>query len=134
MIKKIYMTHLEKIIGEIEIHNVDGIRECFENGLSPNAHYQGEPLIYELTSEYLRSPRFRDCVKTFVDYGLVFSDQVLLSVLLDDARALEMHVKSNPDIVTSRYSLRCAFTPLLEVTLLHVCAEFNQVSCAEVLL
>ena len=34
----------------------------------------------------------------------------------------------------SKYSLRCAFTPLYEASLLHICAEFNQVSCAEVLL
>ena len=27
----------------------------------------------------------------------------------------------------------CAFTPLYEATLLHICAEFNHVSCAEVL-
>ncbi|HMG90655.1 MAG TPA: hypothetical protein VK589_11370, partial [Chryseolinea sp.] len=31
------------------------------------------------------------------------------------------------------YSLRCAYTPLFEVSLLHICAEFNHVSCAEVL-
>ncbi|MEO7394127.1 MAG: ankyrin repeat domain-containing protein, partial [Chitinophagaceae bacterium] len=35
--------------------------------------------------------------------------------------------------ISKKYSLRCAYTPLHEVTLLHICAEFNHVACAEVL-
>jgi hypothetical protein len=27
------MNYLEKIVGEIEEHSVEGIKECFENGL-----------------------------------------------------------------------------------------------------
>ena len=127
------MDYLQKLIGEIEIHSVEGIRECFENGVSPNGYFRNEPLIYELTSEYLRSSGFKDCVKTFVDYGLIFDDKVLLSVLLDDAQSLATQLKDSPEIVNRRYTLRCAFTPLYETTLLHICAEFNHVSCAEIL-
>ena len=127
------MDYLNKIIGEIETHSVHGIKECFSNGVNPNDYFKNEPLIYELTSEYLRSSRFKDCVKAFVDYGLVFDDKVLLSVLLDDAQSLENKVKDNPKIVDKRYTLRCAFTPLHEATLLHICAEFNHIFCAEVL-
>ena len=79
------MDYLEKIVGDIEEHSVEGIIECFENGLSPNVCFKGQPLIYELTSEYLRSQKFKTCVQAFVDYGLEFEDKVLLSVLLDDA-------------------------------------------------
>ena len=50
------MDYMEKIIGEIELHSVGGIEECFRNGVSPNDRFRGEPLIYELTSEYTRSP------------------------------------------------------------------------------
>jgi Ankyrin repeat len=127
------MDYLEKLIGEIEIHSVEGIKECFENGVDPNDHFRNEPLIYELTSEYLRSSGFKDCVKTFVDHGLIFEDKVLLSVLLDDAQSLANQLQNSPGIVNKRYSLRCAFTPLYEITLLHICAEFNHVSCAGVL-
>ena len=128
------MDYLDKIIGEIETHSVEGIRECFENGVSPNDYFKNEPLIYELTSEYMRSSRFKDCVKAFVDYGLTFDDKVLLSVLLDDAQSLDYQLRNSPGAVDRRYTLRCAFTPLYEVTLLHICAEFNHVSCAEVLI
>jgi ankyrin repeat protein len=127
------MDNLNKLIGEIEIHSVDGIRECFSNSINPNDYYNNEPLIYELTSEYLRSSRFKDCVKAFIDYGLIFDDKALLSVLLDDAQSLEKSLKTNPEISDKRYRLRCAFTPLNEATLLHICAEFNHVACARIL-
>lgn len=127
------MNYLKKIIGDIEQHSVEGIKECFANGVSPNQYYNGEPLIYELTSEYMRSPKFKDCVKEFVEYGLQFDDSLLLSVLLDDSSALEKQLRKKPEAIYNRYTLRCAFTPLYEVTLLHICAEFNHLSCAEVL-
>ena len=125
------MDYLEKIIEEIEVHSVEGIRECFENGVNPNERFRGEPLIYELTSEYARTPRFRDCVKAFVDHGLEFGDKVLLAVLVNDAEALAREVEKEPASIYRKYSLRCAYTPLLDASLLHICAEFNHLSCAE---
>jgi hypothetical protein len=127
------MNYLEKIVGDIEEHSVEGIKECFDNGISPNDHFRGEPLINELTSEYLRSSRFKDCVSVFVNYGLVFGDKVLLSVLSDDAPTLKKLLKETPSSLHKHYTLRCAFTPLHEATLLHICAEFNHITCAEVL-
>ena len=127
------MNYLEKIIGEIELHSVDGIKDCFANGIHPNDQFKNQPLIYELLSEYTRTPRFKDCVKAFVDHGLNFEDKTLLAVLLDDAGALENYLTTEPAIVERRYTIRSAYTPLDEVTLLHICAEFNHLSCAKVL-
>jgi len=127
------MDYLEKIIGDIETHSVEGIKECLDNGINPNIHFNNEPLINELTSEYLRSSRFKDCVKAFIDRGLVFDDKALLAALSDDAPTLSKYLKENPGIVNTRYTLRCAFTPLYEVTLMHICAEYNHLSCAEIL-
>ena len=59
------MDYLEKLVGDIEEHSVEGIRECFTNGISPNDQFNNAPLIDELTSEYLRSPRFKNCVQVF---------------------------------------------------------------------
>ena len=129
----LFMDYLQKIIEEIETHSVEGIKECFENGVNPNDHYKGAPLIYELTSEYARGPKFKECVKAFVDHGLVFEDKVLLSVLLDDAPALDLLVKEDSEAGRRKFSLRCAYTPLYEASLLHICAEFNHVPCAGVL-
>lgn len=128
------MNYLQDIVTQIEMHSVEGIKNCFENGINPNQQYKGTPLIEELTSEYTRTSRFKECVKIFVDYGLQFEDKALLSVLLDDSITLEKLIAENPGIVTNRYTLRCAYTPLDSATLLHVCAEFNHKSCAEVLI
>ena len=124
---------MAKIIGEIELHSVAGVEECFNNGVSPNDRFRGEPLIYELTSEYTRSPNFKECVKAFVDHGLMFDDKALLAILMDDANALRHLLENDREIVEQVYTLRCAYTPLYQVTLLHICAEFNHLSCAEVL-
>jgi hypothetical protein len=127
------MNALKEIIEAIELHSVEGIRSCFESGVNPNSIFSGEPLIYELTSEYTRSPRFKDCAQAFVDFGLELDDKALLSVLLDDWTTLERILKEKPETVTSKYSLRCAYTQMVEVRLLHICAEFNHVNCAKVL-
>ena len=127
------MNSLDEIIGHIELHSVEGIRKCFENGVDPNSLFRGEPLIYELTSEYTRSPRFKDCVQTFVDFGLEFEDKALLAALLNDASALISELEKTPQLVSQKYKLRCAYTPLHDATLLHIAAEFNHTSCAEIL-
>jgi hypothetical protein len=128
------MDYFEKIIGDIELHSAEGITECFKHGVDPNVHFRNAPLIYELISEYTRSPLFKDCVKAFVDHGMNFDDKTLLSVLLDDAVTLDMQLRKEPDAVHRRCSLRCAYTALHEATLMHICAEFNHVACAQVLL
>ena len=125
------MDYMAELINYIEVHSVQGIRNCFDKGIDVNAMFRGKPLIDELTSEYARTPRFKDCVKAFVDYGLQFNNNALLAVLLDDAILLENELKQDATIVTKKNTLRCAYTPLFEVTLLHICAEFNHLSCAE---
>ena len=127
------MDYLHELLIQIELHSAEGIRDCFAHGINPNDHFRGEPLIYELTSEYTRSPRFKDCVKVFVDHGLEFDDKILLAVLSDDAGSLNDLINNQPNAISKKYTLRCAYTPLYEATLLHICAEFNHVSCAEIL-
>jgi ankyrin repeat protein len=125
---------MQDIITEIELHSVEGIRNCFKNGDNPNQNFKRKPLIYELISEYTRTSRFKDCVRVFVEYGLVFEDQPLLTVLMDDSEELEVVIRQSPEIIRNTYTLKSAYTPLEQVTLLHICAEFNHVSCAEVLI
>jgi hypothetical protein len=86
-----------------------------------------------LISEYPRGPKFKECVKAFVDYGLDFEDKALLAVLLDDNDSLDAILRNNPRKVNNKYSFDCAFTPIYQATLLHICGEYNHVACAEVL-
>lgn len=127
------MDHLQKIIGYFEIHSVEGIKECFKNGVDPNQLYNERPLIYEMINMYLRGPRFKDCIQAFVDVGLQFPDKALLAVLLDDAASLDRLLTGNKELLVKKYSLNCTFTPLYEASLLHICAEYNHLSCAKML-
>jgi hypothetical protein len=127
------MSNLDEIITHIELHSVEGIKSCFESGVNPNDPFRGEPLIYELISEYTRTPLFKECVKAFVNHGLIFDDKILLAVLSDDAQSLENYLVNDPGAVEKKYNLRCAYTPLYEASLLHICAEFNHVACARIL-
>ncbi len=127
------MDHLKKISIAFELHSVEGLVTCFENGADPNALVHEKPLIYELINMYTRGPRFKRCIQAFVDYGLVFDDEVLLAVLLDDAALLNELLVQNTSALAKKYTFQCAFTPLQEVSLLHICAEYNHVSCAKIL-
>jgi ankyrin repeat protein len=127
------MDYLQKIIGDFESHDAAGIKTCFENGVNPNQLHKGQPLIYELVNMYLRSPNFKNCIKIFIEHGLQFDDKVLLSVLADDAATLDTLLTADKKLLQKTYSLQCTFTPLHEASLLHICAEYNHVACAKVL-
>lgn len=128
------MSYLPKIAGYFETHSAEGIRECFQNGVNPNQLHNGQPLIYELISMYLRSNRFKDCIRAFVDFGLKWEDEVLIAVLLDDSAKLDSLLGQNKTLLHKRYTFNAAFTPLYEASLLHICAEYNHVHCASILI
>jgi hypothetical protein len=127
------MDYLGKIIIAFELHSVSEIEECFGHGIYPNQIYEGKPLIYMLINMYSRGPMFRKCVQAFVDHGLEFEDKALLSVLLDNAVALQEQIDGDKNVLTRKYTFDCTFTPLLNASLLHICAEYNHLACAEVL-
>lgn len=83
------MNNFTETVRCIELHDVEGIRACFQKGIHPNDHFNNHPLIYELISEYARSPRFKECVKVFIDFGLIMEDEYLLSVLSDNENKLD---------------------------------------------
>lgn len=128
------MASIDDFVTYIELHDVISIQNSFKNGLDPNSLFRGEPLLFELTSEYTRSPRFTTCVKAFVDAGLVLEDSLLPIILQDDAAGLAQMLQNDPNLLHKKYTLRCAYTPLIEASLLHLCAEYNLVACAQVLI
>jgi ankyrin repeat protein len=127
------LDYLQKIILDFELQNAEGIKECFRNGIHPNDYYDNYPLIYKLINFYPRGPQFKECIKAFVEYGLQFDDKVLLAVLQDDAILLDTELSNDPENIKNRYSFNCTFTPLFEATLLHICAEYNHLDCAKIL-
>lgn len=128
------MPNYNQLLYDIEVHSVEGIRRYFEEGGNPNEVHDGMPLVTTMVEMYTRTPRFKDCVKTFIDYGLEFEDKALLAVLTDDAYGLEEIVNRDPAIVSKTYSLfNNTYTPLIGGTLLHFCAEYNSLACAKTL-
>lgn len=127
------MDYLQKIITAFELHSVEEIRECFENGIDPNQTFNDKPLVYALINMYTRGPLFKKCIEIFVEYGLAFEDKVLLSVLMNDPDALDRQLVINNGALEEKYSLDCTFTPLYKVSLLHICAEYNHLACARII-
>jgi hypothetical protein len=124
-----------QILYAIEVHSIDGIYKYFEEGGSPNDILpDGMPLFTMMIEMYTRTPRFKDCVKAFINRGLEFEDKALLAVFTDDAKKLEEMVDKEPTLLSKTWSLfNNTYTPLTGGALLHFCAEYNSIGCAKVL-
>ena len=127
------MEPLQQLLIDFELHSVDGIHQKLANGIDPNGKVNGKPIFLELVNMYTRGPQFKECVKAFVDHGLVIEDEVLLAVLQDDETALKSLISQNPSLINKRYTLASTFTPLKEASLLHICVEYNHIQCAKAL-
>jgi len=69
-----------------------------------------------------------------LDAGATIGDPLLQAILLDDEAGLRKLVAGSSESLTKKLSSLCAFTSCRGVSALHVCAEFNSVRCARVLL
>lgn len=118
-----------------ETHSPDGIRAALDSGASPTELVKGKRPIDSLIEGYLRSPRFADCLRVLLNAGAAVGDPLLEAVLLDDDASLRrIHADSGQNELTRSVSVPSAFTSCDGVTPLHVCAEFNSVRCARLLL
>ena len=117
-----------------ETHSTAKIQEALAAGIDVNALTDGKTSLTWLVEMYLRSPRFSDCVRCLMQAGARCPDTALLAVLLDDAELLGAELRKNPSLIDHQVDIRCAFTPLLGASLLHVAAEFGLVKAAATLL
>ena len=117
-----------------EEHSPEGLRAALSAGASSTALIRGRSPIEHLIEGYLRSTRFGACLQTLLDAGASLDDPLLQALLLDDAAALSGLLAASQQVLTRKLSVPCAFTACEGVTALHVCAEFNSVRCAQVLL
>lgn len=124
------MSTAADLLEAFELHSPDGIRKCLAKGQSAADPIEGKAPMEHLIEMYTRSPKFAECVRVLLDAGAQL-DPLLAAVLLDDAAALRLH---SPEALERRFSFQCAYTCGRELTALHICAEFNSVECARVLL
>jgi hypothetical protein len=82
---------------------------------------------------YTRSPRFPECLRVVLDAGAVIGDPLLEAVLLDDDAGLRRILKTSRENLQRKLYALCAYTSCKGVSALHICAEFNSVRCAGLL-
>lgn len=129
------MPDYKELLYSIEIHSVKGIQKYFTEGGDPNEIHNDVPLFTTLVEMYTRTPRFKECVQAFVQAGLIFENQSLLAVFLDDAKKLDEMIAKSATVITETVSLfRNTYSPLWGASLLHFCAEYNSINCGKLLI
>ncbi|SDF69181.1 ankyrin repeat domain-containing protein [Mucilaginibacter sp. P25] len=129
------MPNYNDILYAAETHSVDEIKAYFNKGGSPNEVHDGMPVFTMMVEMYARGPRFKDCVRAFIDAGLEYHDEPLLAVLAHDEAMLKQALTTDPYAVSKTYFLyNNTYTPLTGGTLMHFCAEYNSLACAKILL
>ncbi len=129
------MTPLElELIGALETHSVDEIREILDSGLDARIRIDGKSTVNWLTEMYFRSDRFPECLRLLLDHGAMLDDPLLEHVLQNDGPALSAALRADSALLVHQTSMVSCFTPLLGASLLHVAAEFGHEAAARVLI
>jgi hypothetical protein len=123
-----------ELLGAFEDHSPDEIRRLLAAGASPTAPMNGKRPIDCLIEMYPRTRRFAECLQVMLDAGATTGDPLLEAILLDDDAALRKFLEKSAEGLHRRLTFVSAFTSCWRVTALHVCADFNSVNCARVLL
>jgi hypothetical protein len=121
-------------LGAFEEHSVRDIRAALAAGASPVALIKGKRPVDILIEMYTRSPRFAECLRVMLAAGATIEDPLLEAVLLDDDAAVRRLVAADATCRSRKLYPRCGYTSCHGVSALHICAEFNSVKCAGVLI
>lgn len=122
------------LLGAIEVHSVEDIRQILDDGFDARTLIDGKSVTTHLTEMYSRSDRFPDCLRLLLERGAVVDDPRIVHVLLNDADGLAGALRRDPSLIQHRTTMVSAFTPLVGASLLHVAAEFGNLQAARVLL
>jgi hypothetical protein len=128
------MTLSDDLLEAFERHSPERIRAALGAGVDPRAPIRGKRPIVWLFEMYTRSGRFADCLQVMLEADASLEDPLLTHLLLDDDAGLRSLLLQEPQARGRRFGLECSYTSLHGVSALHVCAEYNSVRCAQVLL
>lgn len=126
-------TSEQALLDAFDGHDVDGVRAAIAHGADVCTPIDGKCPIYWLLEQYERSDRLADCIRLLIDQGATLDDPAILPVLLDDAEAIRCAIKQTPSLLEHRTTLVSAFTSLVDVSLLHVAAEYGNLKAARAL-
>lgn len=124
----------QDLLSAFDGHNADQIRVALNEGADPTRPVRGKLPIYWLLEEYTRSDRLPACIKLLLDAGARLDDERLVPVLIDDSNLLKSLYDKDQSILDHRTSLISSFTSMIDVTLLHVAAEYGNVNAARTLI
>lgn len=127
------MSQNEQLLSAFDGHSVHQVRSVLGAGADATQPVRDKLPLYWLLEEYTRSDRLPDCLKLLLEAGARLDDEHLVPVLLDDGEAIRALYDSDPSILTHRTSLVSSFTSMIDVTLLHVAAEYGNVHAAKTL-
>jgi hypothetical protein len=127
-------TDREAFLTACELHDAEGIAASLRGGLDPNLLIDGKAPVTWLLEMYTRSDAFPACLRTLMGGGAVLDVPEAAPVLLDDRFAIQQAAAADPDWLRRRITLPSAFTPLDDVTWLHVAAELGHVTATRTLL
>ena len=123
------MSTLEQdLLSAFDGHDVESIRAALQAGADPCSPIRGKLPVYWLLGEHTRSDRLGNCLRLLLERGAVIDDPAVVPVLLDDADAIKSAVTKTPLLLAHRTTLVSAFTSLVGVSLLHVAAEYGNLS------
>lgn len=122
------------LLGAIEGHSVDEIRQILDEGFDVRTLIKGKSVVAHLTEMYTRSDHFPDCLRLLLERGAQLDDPRIGPVLLNDSDSLTAALRDDSSLIRHRTSMVSAFTPLIDASLLHVAAEFGHFQAARVLL
>jgi hypothetical protein len=83
---------------------------------------------------HTRSANFAPCLRVLLDAGATVGNPLLEALLLDDPASLQIILANNPAAIHQSITIATAYTATRGVTPLHICAEFNSIHCARLLL
>src|SRR5204862_1107131 len=106
---------------------------ALDAGVDPCSPMRGKLPVVWLLEEYTRSDRLADCLRLLFERGAVLPDPAVAPVLLNDADAIKAAVMATPSLLQHRTTLTSSFTSLVDVSLLHVAAEYGNLDAARAL-
>ena len=123
----------DKLLSAFDGHDVEGIRAALDAGADATQPIRGKLPVNWLLEEYHRTDRLPECLRLLFDRGAVLDHENLRPVLLNDPDGIRELHKHDPSILKHRTSLVSAFTSLIDVTLLHVAAEYGNYGAVKTL-
>jgi hypothetical protein len=118
----------------------DALRMLIGLGADPSLEFHAPngcvvTALDTMLRSWVRDPEgMHDCIDVLAESGVPVVDSPVMAVHRGDERALERHIDADPTIVSKRFDVPSANTPLTGATLLHIAAEFCELRIARLLL